>query len=318
MSASVPTEGLLSHAATIPPIAGERLNEISRVLGLPLLKSAPQKVNDLTVQTALFLARPLDQRGVQIGRQSQNQTDEFLGHNDSIYHLDTFLLLCYYNDTTKVSRMQRRKLRMPPLLNIAGQRFGRLVAISPERRENSIVVYWQCRCDCGNTTSATLGNLKRGHVTSCGCYRRELTIKRDQTHGKSGTRVYECWLGMRRRCQDPSRPDWPNYGGRGITVCSEWGDFARFYADMGDPPKGHSLDRIDNDRGYSPDNCRWAPKVQQNRNTRSIRPITYAGETLTVGEWAERFGLPRRALYYRIRNGWPLEKAFTTPVGVVA
>jgi hypothetical protein len=118
---------------------------------------------------------------------------------------------------------------------------------------------------------------------------------------------------MRSRCENPSDNGYPDYGGRGITVCDRWKDFANFYADMGDPPKGYWLDRVDNAKGYDPDNCAWRTPKQQNRNRRDNNLLTYNGETLCLSEWAEKLGISRDLLRGRVRRGWDVERIFNVP-----
>lgn len=121
---------------------------------------------------------------------------------------------------------------------------------------------------------------------------------------------------MHLRCEDQSSPDWKNYGGRGITVCERWADVTMFIADMGRRPSPtHMLDRIDNDRGYSPENCRWATRSEQMRNRRNSHFLTYNGETLTIAAWTERLGFPSAVISKRIKRGWPIDKALTLPLG---
>lgn len=121
---------------------------------------------------------------------------------------------------------------------------------------------------------------------------------------------------MRARCENPEARRYCDYGGRGITVCERWADFENFLADMGRKPSlGHSIDRIDNDGPYSPENCRWATKTEQMRNRNSNRYLTHGGETLLMIEWAERLGCPSSVIHKRITRGWSVEKAVTTPPG---
>lgn len=133
-------------------------------------------------------------------------------------------------------------------------------------------------------------------------------------HGKVGTPVYRSWGGMVSRCTSPTNPSYPRYGGRGITVCPEWMDFRQFYADMGDPPAGTSIERLDNDGPYSPDNCRWATPIEQNNNRRANRHVNVNGERLTWAEAARRSQIPYGTLAYRIKAGWSIDKIITTPV----
>lgn len=125
--------------------------------------------------------------------------------------------------------------------------------------------------------------------------------------------THAIWRGMLSRCRNPKSKDFPRYGGRGITVCDRWLQFVNFLADMGERPAGMSLERLDGAEGYSPENCTWATPTQQARNRRGNVCITHDGRTATVAEWAERTGLERKTLEYRIRVGWPAERALTTP-----
>ena len=135
-----------------------------------------------------------------------------------------------------------------------------------------------------------------------------------ERHGKSYSRAYSVWESMLSRCSNENHTAYENYGGRGITVCPQWGTFLGFYADMGDPPEGMSLDRRDNDLGYSPENCRWATNIQQARNNRRSNFITAHGVTLTLAEWSERTGIKSHTINARIRKGWSAEEAVSSPL----
>lgn len=133
------------------------------------------------------------------------------------------------------------------------------------------------------------------------------------TRERERSSTHHTWTNMVARCTNPNRPDYRYYGGRGIEVCEAWRDsFAAFLADMGEKPEGRSLDRIDNEVGYEPGNCRWATKHQQMQNTRATRLITFAGQTMGLNAWAKRVGINKQSLSDRLRRGWPLEKALTT------
>jgi hypothetical protein len=120
---------------------------------------------------------------------------------------------------------------------------------------------------------------------------------------------------MIQRCTNPKNPQWRDYGARGISVCTQWRSFPGFLADMGEPPPGATIERIDNDRGYEPGNCRWATRAEQNRNTRRNHLVEHDGVRLTVGEWASRLGLKPSTLVQRLRRGWEVSRALRGPQG---
>ena len=189
-----------------------------------------------------------------------------------------------------------------------GQRFGLLTVVSRAANQGKIVA-WNCVCDCGKSTVVRAASLQSGNTKSCGHL-----VGGVQTHGMTGTRAHNSWRAMRERCYVKTNSAYRFYGALGITVCDEWNDsFEKFYSDMGDPPEGYSIDRIDGTTGYSPDNCRWASLAVQNRNKKSSKFITYEGETLTVSEWARRIGCITNSIEYRLRKGWSLKDALTTP-----
>jgi hypothetical protein len=208
---------------------------------------------------------------------------------------------------------------MPAPLDLVGQRYGRLTVTGPRERRNG-QTYWTCRCDCGNTKTIYGGSLRRGLTTSCGCYRAEASSVRNYRHGGNltGRRrpEYTVWVLMRQRCEKPNVPHYAEWGGRGITVCERWADFGAFFADMGErPTPKHTLERIDNDGPYAPENCRWATRREQANNTRRNHHVTLDDRTRTTSQWARETGIPVATLHARLhRLGWAVEKALTTPV----
>lgn len=175
------------------------------------------------------------------------------------------------------------------------------------------------RCECGNKTTARRTEVRRGVKKSCGCLNAELRA-RVTTHGmtQDGERPseYTIWQGIVARCTNRDDPEWVRYGGRGITICSEWRqDPGRFLSDMGPKPSpSHSIDRIDNSRGYEPGNCRWATKVEQATNRRDNVFVTYQGERVCVSELADRLGIKRNTIYMRLARGMSPEDAFAIPI----
>lgn len=194
------------------------------------------------------------------------------------------------------------------LIDLTGLVVGRLTVVSFARftrrpSDGHRQSMWRCRCECGNELEVPNGNLRSENTRSCGCLERELLSARSRTHGKSKTKTYESWLNMHARCK-PGHVRSDDYAGRGITVCERWNQFAAFLEDMGERPKGTTLDRIDNNRGYEPGNCRWTTYLVQARNSRKNHLVTIQGETLPISMWAERTGIPDRVLWRRLNLGW--------------
>ncbi len=184
-------------------------------------------------------------------------------------------------------------------IDLAGQTFGRLKVLSEadrvkDRRQ------WLCQCECGETVAVDQRAMKSGATQSCGCLRREVTTHRMTKHGQAGrgakSRAYGIWSGMLSRCGIESATGFDRYGAAGITVCDRWREFENFYADMGDPPVGHSIDRIKSECGYEPGNCRWATRQIQNENRKSVRWIEFDGKTMNVTQWARHLGINKATL----------------------
>lgn len=196
-----------------------------------------------------------------------------------------------------------------------GRRFGRLVVLAMvergERPENNHLL--RLRCDCGRVVDRRIKLVRSGKTSSCGCFAREVITARNSTHGlsRSKRREYRSWKDMRARCSNPNDADYADYGGRGIAVCERWSDFALFYADMGDRPDATTLDRIDVNGPYEPGNCRWASAKAQANNKRSNRLITIGGDTKTLQQWCDQFGIEPSVVRYRLRAGYSPEAAFS-------
>lgn len=156
---------------------------------------------------------------------------------------------------------------MPHAINLTGCVYGRLTVVSRAPNDGKLV-QWHCICVCGTPRIVRAQDLRRGHTKSCGCLWREHKQRGNRTHGMSKTPIYNIWKGMNARCFNSAVKSYPDYGGRGITVCERWLDFEKFYADMGDRPEGMSLDRMNVNGDYTPTNVRWAPFEIQNRNKR--------------------------------------------------
>jgi hypothetical protein len=200
---------------------------------------------------------------------------------------------------------------MAHAIDIAGKVFGRWTAIKFVHKIGRFH-YWLFMCSCGTEKVIYKGHVGsgKGLSGSCGCLLKELMT----THGMSKTGIYGVWSTMLNRCRNPKVKSFPEYGGRGITVCERWESFENFFADMGERPfVGAEIDRVDNDHGYSPDNCVWTTKTKNLANTRQNVIIEAFGKSMTESAWAKETGLDRTVISYRIRKGWTPEDALTKP-----
>ena len=206
--------------------------------------------------------------------------------------------------------------RLGRMIDLTGNQYGLLTVLGfdkvVESASGSRQYLWRCRCSCGNATSVGGRNLRSGHTRSCGCLATVGVVK----HGMFGTPEYQTWVGMLRRCYSVAEPGYQYYGARGIAVCARWkNSFKCFYEDMGPRPSPkHSIDRINNDGDYEPGNCRWATPVEQNNNRRSLRKLTYKGQTLTIAQWSRVTGLKYQTIRARLNSGWTVEQALTEPL----
>lgn len=180
-------------------------------------------------------------------------------------------------------------------VDLVGRRFGMLTVIRYLGASR-----WECLCECGGASTPVTGALTSGNSKSCGCRKRNALGESTTKHGRAGTKLHRIWKGMKSRCYNPNSPRYADYGGRGITVCDRWREsFENFYADMGDPPPGATLDRKDNGKGYSPSNCRWSTRAEQNLNKRN----TVYVNGVPLKTLAKQRGVSYSTLYYRLTHG---------------
>lgn len=202
------------------------------------------------------------------------------------------------------------------MVNI-GDRYGRLTVVARAARGDFSV----CKCECGNTCEVRNDHLTRGETKSCGCFRSEHSRQKATKHGGSGTRLYNVWANIIARCCKPYSTEYKRYGARGIEICDEWHDFAVFrewaMAHGYDENASHgecTIDRIDVNGNYCPENCRFVDSIVQQNNKRNSRLIEYEGKTFTLAQLARKSGLSIGTLWARLNYGWSIEKAMNTPI----
>lgn len=220
-----------------------------------------------------------------------------------------------------------------PIKNIAGQRFGKLVVVSqaPSRIKPSgeKAIRWNVVCDCGNSFETNGSGLRNGAIHQCPLCRRKQQANAIKTHGGTDTRLYDVWAGMKQRCYNPNMKAYAKYGGRGITICDEWlgeNGFSNFRAwamtngyDENAPHGECTIDRIDNDRGYSPDNCQWISMAEQNKNRHASvqpprKPIEIDGQKKSLRQWCKIYNMNYSCVSQRVNKwGWDIKTALTTP-----
>lgn len=195
---------------------------------------------------------------------------------------------------------------MGKVKDITGERFGRLTVKGIGVRVRGAFA-WFCLCDCGGSVTVETGALRSGNTTSCGCFGRDQRIKAQTKHGMHLHPAYRSWTAMKKRCDAPTTVGYAEYGGRGITYCDQWKGFEVFWDDMGATwLPGLSIDRIDSDGNYEPSNCKWStPKEQANNRRDNVLVTLPDGRTMNITQACEHYGLDRRAVYARIRYGWP-------------
>ena len=215
---------------------------------------------------------------------------------------------------------------MPKLADLTGKRFGNLTVIrraqNRETPNGHRFTYWLCRCDCGTEKEVRAEHLKTGKTISCGCAQSMAGVNNPSyKHGGTRTRLYSVWNGMHQRCYNPNNERYSSYGGRGIRVCAEWDDFATFrdWALSAGYDESASygectLDRINVNGNYGPDNCRWVNEAVQSRNRTTNIYLTYKGETNVLKDWARMLKTDGQVLKRRIEKGWTPEQIIETPI----
>lgn len=215
---------------------------------------------------------------------------------------------------------------MGRLIDLTGQKIGKLTVVKRAENTNHGAARWLCKCDCGNFTVVIGDELRKGSTRSCGCLAREITSNRmkcsipcNKTHDKTGTHIYKVWQAMKRRCNNPSDNSYDRYGGRGISVCECWqNSFEKFYDYVSKLPhfeeKGYTINRINNNGNYEPNNVEWADDTTQANNRRTNRCVVYNGKQYTIAQLAKMYKMPYKKLYKRlIQLQWNIEKSLNTP-----
>lgn len=196
------------------------------------------------------------------------------------------------------------------MLNLLiGTPVGDLIVENYVGRDKYSHKLFECKCVCGNKVTVLEHSLNTLHTTSCGCLKGKKISKANTKHGKSRTMLYKCWQSMLQRCENTNDTNYKNYGRRGITVCERWHTFENFYFDMGDRFVGGTLERIDVNGNYGPDNCIWATMIVQQNNRRNNHTITYLEETHTITEWSRKIGINPSTLWMRLDRGMRIEQA---------
>jgi len=200
-------------------------------------------------------------------------------------------------------------------IDLIGKKYGRLDVISQgetkHKPNGAKVIFWTCMCECGTQKDVSGEALRDGRVKSCGCKRAEVIGGLNLSHGMSNSREYKSWQHIKYRCLNKNAAKYPDYGGRGITICERWiNSFENFYKDMGNAPFKHTIDRINVNMGYSKDNCKWSTKKEQSSNTRNNVIVNMDGKNMILKDACDLLGLQYNTVRARIKKlGWSTERA---------
>jgi hypothetical protein len=205
--------------------------------------------------------------------------------------------------------------------DLTGRKFSKLSVVDLAGRSKQGDTLWRCMCECGKEKVVRGSKLLNSHTRSCGCLQREKAGSASRAHGlyyEDGkkSKLYGIWIGMKGRCNNPNDSVYQHYGQRGISVCDEWLEFSVFHtwAIANGYKPGLTIERVLVNEGYRPDNCKWIPRNEQSKNTRKSRIVIYQGLEKRLTEWADILGFDAKAIRQRIDRGWPIDKAFTTPI----
>lgn len=198
---------------------------------------------------------------------------------------------------------------MSRFVDMTGVKSGRLTVIA-RIYKNNLKVHWKCKCECGRIVIRTSGSLSTSifRKSDSSCHSKECKRPQSKKLGFYYPKEYQIWSNMKERCFNPKDSRYSSYGGRGISISKSWLNFENFFRDMGSKPLKHSIDRIDNNRGYSKENCRWTDGFVQANNTRKNKFLTFKGKKLTISQWSREIGMCRHKLAQRVRAGWPVSR----------
>lgn len=207
---------------------------------------------------------------------------------------------------------------MSNFIDLTGKRYGELVVVKRSENTSKGLATWECKCDCGKTTIVRGSSLRNSTVKSCGC--RRFRIKPTLQHGMSHTKLYYVWNNIKRRCYEKTNPAYKNYGGRGIKMCDSWKNSFESFGEWA-LNNGYSdsltIERVDVNGNYCPENCTWIPRNKQQNNRTSCLFYTYNGETKNLMEWCNYFNMPYMTVYTRLfRWNWDFERAISEPIHV--